>query len=196
MSLTYVTIATEGDVDAQVCQRVLELVGLGTGPAYVRFGKGNIDKKLRAYNNAARFGPWLVLRDLDHDAECAAGLVQTLLPNPAEFMKLRVAVRSVEAWLMADRERISKYLSVSQDIVPPDPDSEDHPKSTLVNLARRSTKRGIREDMVPGVGHSRAVGPGYTARVTEFATLYWRPEIAARTSDSLARCVRALKEWV
>ncbi len=195
MPLTYVTIAAEGDVDAQVCQRVLELSGLGAGTAYVRFGKGNLDKKIRAYNNAARFAPWLVLRDLDHDAECAAGLVHSLLPTPAEFMKLRVAVRSVEAWLMADRERISRYLSIAQDIVPLDPDGEHHPKTTLVNLARRSTKRSIREDMVPAIGHSRTVGPGYTARVTEFASLYWRPEIAARNSDSLARCVRALSEW-
>lgn len=189
----FITIAAEGDVDAQVCERLIRLAGHEAGPAYVRGGKGNLDSKLPAYNNAARYAHWLVLRDLDHDAGCAPELVQALLPDPSDFMCLRVAVRSVEAWLMADRERISRYLGVPLNVVPLDPDMEEHPKTTMVNLARRSSKRNIREDMVPEPGHSRSVGPGYTARITEFAISLWRPSAASRSSRSLSSCIRALR---
>ncbi len=188
------TVAAEGDVDARICQRILEFVGLSSGPIYVQRGNGNLDQKLLAYNNAARFAHWLVLRDLDYDAECAPNLIRDLIPVPAPYMVLRLTVRSAEAWLLADRERIRRFLGVPEAIVPIKPDDEDHPKTTLVNLARRSGRRSVREDMVPGKGHSSSVGAGYTARVTEFAMLHWRPDVAAEQSDSLSRCIKALQE--
>lgn len=193
---TYVTIASEGDVDAQIGQRILSLVGLESGPTYVKFGKGNLDKRISAYNNAARFAYWLVLRDLDQDCSCAPELLRELLPHPAPMMMLRVAVRSIESWLMADRERLGKFLSVPIDTIPMDPETLDHPKTALVNLARRSKRRAIREDMVPAEGMSRQVGPGYTGQITEFANRLWRPEVASTRSDSLFRCIRALERLV
>jgi hypothetical protein len=193
VGLILVTIAVEGDSDALVAQRVLECSGLALGPVHVQGGKTELDRKLRSYNWAARRIWWLVLRDLDHDATCAPALVQKLLPDPAPQMCLRIAIRAAEAWLLADRERMSKFLGVTLARIPSDPEKLDNPKRLVVDLARRSRLRAIREDMVPAVGTSASVGPGYTARIIEFAAKFWRPAVAAQNSESLSRCLERLR---
>jgi len=111
-------------------------------------------------------------------------------------MCFRVAVREVEAWLMADREHLARFLAVDTPRVPHNPDSVDHPKNLMVDLARHSRRREIREDMVPRPWSARAFGPAYTARLIEFVISErtgWRPEVAARYSDSLNRSLRCLR---
>jgi hypothetical protein len=187
-----VTIAVEGASDEAVVRRICGSLGLEVGPAFVANGKVRLDARLSGYNHAARFGPWLVLRDLDHDADCAPTLVTRLLPKPAEQMLLRVPVRTVESWLLADRENFANYFGVSLAVVPSTPEDLERPKRTVVDLARRSTKRGIREGVVPAPGISAEVGPGYSTAIIEFATRVWNPERAAEASPSLMRCLRSL----
>jgi hypothetical protein len=187
-----VTVAAEGIVDTAVAQKVLSSVGLVPGTVHGQRGKDLLDKSLRGYNAGARFAPWFVLRDLDHDADCAPELVPRLLPAPSANMRLRLAVRSVEAWLLADSKRISAFLHVATEKVPRSPDELADPKQALVNLARESRSREIRSDLVPGRGTTGRVGPAYTARRVEFASLRWRPTTAARRSDSLRRCLNSL----
>ncbi len=107
-------------------------------------------------------------------------------------------VRHVEAWLLADRERISAFLGVGTVKVPRDPETLEDPTRTLVDLARQSRRRDIREDMVPRPGSGRSVGPAYTSRMIEFAADAgrWRPEVAAENSRSLGRCRNALKRLI
>jgi hypothetical protein len=50
---TLVTVACEGDGDVPIARRLLEHVGLAMGSSYPSAGKGNLDKSLKAYNNAA-----------------------------------------------------------------------------------------------------------------------------------------------
>jgi hypothetical protein len=111
-------------------------------------------------------------------------------------MRLRLAVRAVEAWLLADRERIAQFLGTRPNSVPANPDELENPKRELITLALGSRKRAIREELVPREGSGRSVGPLYTARMMEFVqdtTAGWRPDIAARVSDSLARCIGSLR---
>jgi hypothetical protein len=158
-------------------------------------GKNSLDKNVKGYNNAARFAPWLVLRDLDHDADCPPDLLPFLLPSPATMMRFRIAVRSVEAWLLADSARIQRFLQIPEGRVPADPDRLTDAKQTVVNLARISTNREIREDLVPRRGTTGRVGPAYPARLVEFAARHWRPKMAARRSSSLRRCIESLTAW-
>jgi hypothetical protein len=188
-----VSIAVEGASDAAIMRRVCATAGIHVGAEFVARGKGNLDPRLGGYNNAARFAPWLVVRDLDHDADCAPTLVKQLLPDQVPGMCFRVPVRSIEAWLLGDRDGFSKFFGVSAAVIDVDPDALPRPKRTVVDLARRSTKRGIREGMVPAEGTSVEVGPGYTALLVEFAGTIWNPEAAAERSDSLHRCLRALR---
>jgi hypothetical protein len=163
------------------------------GSPYIANGKGRLDQKLAAYNKAAAHSPWFVLRDFDHDSACPGHLLDDLIPRQSTGMVLRIAVRTAEAWLIADRERLAAFLSVRTQQIPLQPEKLDRPKRALVDLARLSRSRAIQEDMVPPEGLSVEVGPGYTSRVSEFAARHWDPLRASRNSDSLARCIRALK---
>ncbi len=192
----FVTAAVEGTIDEAVIRVLLAHCGLKPGPIYSGFGKNYIRQRIRAYNQAARHSIWMVLIDLNHEAECAPELKRNWLPSPNPLMNLRVAVKGIESWLLGDQERIAAFLSVPLSKIPQKPDSINNPKKAMVELAARSRVRNIREDMVPRLGSGRIVGPLYTARVIEFIgdpSIGWRPEIAARNSASLNRCLLCLK---
>jgi hypothetical protein len=188
--------AVEGQLDAAVLRRLVVHAGGETVAVYGSKGKGYLAKKIGAYNNAARRTKWLVLVDLDRDCDCAPPFAQSLLPQPAAGMCLRVAVREVEAWLLADRSGLASFLEVDQALVPTDPEEEADPKRVVVRIAERSASRDIRRDMVPGSGSARSEGPAYVSRLSEFVAGRWKPERAAEHSDSLARCLKRLRELV
>jgi hypothetical protein len=154
---------------------------------------------INGYNNAGRHRPWIVLVDLDQDADCAPNLCRSWISKKSPKLCFRVAVREVEAWLLSDRESIARFLSVPIPRVPIDPESEINPKQTMVNLAATSKRRDIREDMVPRPGSGRSVGPAYTSRLVEFTQSpqpLWRPSNAAKHSKSLQRCMKCLEQLV
>ena len=189
--------AVEGALDEVVLLRLGEHLGISVGPVFGRSGKSYLRERIDGYNQAARFSPWIVLVDLDHD-ECAPSLCAEWLPTPAEHMCFRVAVREIESWLLADRAGIAAFLGVPASRVPDVVDDLDDPKQTLVDLARRSRRRAIREDMAPRHGSGLSIGPAYTSRMMEFVGVEgpnrWRPDLAARASPSLSRCINALTE--
>ena len=184
-----ISAAVEGPIDEAVVTRILDLTGLELGRVYGRLGKDNLRRRIQGFNHAAEYSPWLVVVDLDR-CECAPVLARRWLPAPSTHMCFRVAVREVEAWLLADRVAVAQFLGVSRSLIPGDPDSLDDPKEALVNLARRSRFRSIRNDLVPQEGSGRGVGPAYTTEVTRYVAASWRPEIAADTSPSLRRCIQ------
>lgn len=194
--IVVVTAAVEGTLDESLAIKIIEDAGGVPGPIYGKGGKAALRRKVSGYNEAARRSPWLVLVDLDHDEQCAPPLCQAWLPAPAELMRLRVAVREAEAWLMADRERFARFLGVRQGALPRDPESVEDPKQLVVNLARGSRKRDIRADLVPRPEGGRIVGPAYTSRLIEYITEHWRPAVASLTSGSLDRCRTRLHELV
>lgn len=193
--MTSVTVVVEGDTDFPIARAVLGLAGLEVGQEIDCCGKGTLDRRLGGYNAAARGSPWVVLRDLDRDAPCPGELVARLLPSPARWMRLRIAVHAGEAWLMADSERLASFLRISVALLPTSPDTIPDPKFQLVNLARRSTKPAIVADMVPKPGLGRKIGPAYEARLIEFALKHWRPHVARELSPSLDRTIRALERF-
>jgi hypothetical protein len=188
--------AVEGLVDEAVLTRLVGDAGALLSVVYGKEGKGALRKSIRGYNSAARRFPWVVLIDLDHDAECAPVAVADWLPAPAPFMRLRVAVREVEAWLLADRERMASFLKVPLELMPQDPDGLADPKLRVVDLARRSRRKDIRVDLVPRDESGRKEGPAYGSRLIEFAGQMWRPDRAAERSDSLRRCRKRIAELV
>lgn len=191
--LRVVSAAVEGDLDEAVLRRLAAEVGLNVGPVYGRNGKDDLDLRLPGYNNAARFAPWVVLRDLEHDAECAPVLRRRLLPQPAPRLCFRIAVRSAESWLLADVANLARYLSVREERFPRQPEGLLRPKRTMVDLARRSRRREIVREMVPPPGISSEVGPAYAARLAEFVRTAWNPRLAARGAPSLLKALDALQ---
>jgi len=188
-----ISAAVEGITDEAVARRLILHVGAEPGPFFGKQGKPHLKERVSGYNNAAQHAPWLILVDLDQDADCAPPLRQSWIRIPAALLCFRVAVRAVEAWLLADAEMLAAFLGVTRARIPNDPESVDNPKSMMVNLARTSRRKDIRKDMVPREGSGRSVGPAYTSRVIEFATSHWRPGEAVGQSDSLRRAIACLQ---
>jgi hypothetical protein len=185
------TLAGEGLIDIAVATRLAEHAGHTIRRTFPQQGKSRLDRQLRGFNNAARFEPWLVLRDLDTDAPCAATLVRQLLPEPSRYMLFRIAVREVESWLLADAQAFADFFSVPATAIPEKPDELTDPKGTLINVVASSTSASMRREILPG-DVTRKVGPGYTAKVIEFVDAHWNIARARQASSSLDRCVAAL----
>jgi hypothetical protein len=179
--------AVEGDPDEVVLRRLVHEAGGRVEAVYGKTGKADLLRQLKAYNHAAVHAPWVVLVDLDRSADCPPPVLPEWLPTPAPLMCFRIVVRAIEAWLMADRERMAAFMGVPYVRVPHDPESLENPKDVMVSMASRSRHRAIVADMVPRPGSGRNVGPAYTSRLIEFATGLWRPDIAAERAESLQR---------
>jgi hypothetical protein len=188
--------AVEGVIDEAVLRRLILWAGAVPGPVYGKQGKAFLRKQIVAYNLAACSAPWVVLVDLDNDADCPPPVLKAWLPQAAPCMCFRIVVREIEAWLLADRERLAQFLNVRMALIPRDPETIIDPKHTLVEIARRSRRREIREDMTPRPRSYRRVGPAYNSRMIQFVNDDqggWRPEVAAELSESLRRCLRQLE---
>jgi hypothetical protein len=192
-----VSAAVEGSIDEAVLRRLLHEAGIVAGTIYGKTGKSKLLLQLPAYNHAARFQPWVVLMDLDRDADCVPPFLNRLqIASMSPGLCFRVAVRATESWLLADRERFSSFFGITLSKVPQSPEELQDPKRFLAELARSSRRREIRQDVAPRPKSGRAVGPAYTSRLIEYIQNLetgWRPEIAAQNSESLARCLRRLQ---
>ncbi|HEV3257886.1 MAG TPA: hypothetical protein VG013_13455 [Gemmataceae bacterium] len=183
-------------MDKSVLQRLVSETGAVLGQVYGLSGKDQIVKRLNRYNQSARRSPWVVLLDLDRDESCAPAGCRLWLKEPEPNLCFRLVVRAVEAWLLADREALAKFLRVAAARVPRNPEQLDDPKRVVVSLARHSRSRQLRADMVPEPSSGRTTGPRYAQRLTEFAEKHWRPAVAAKHADSLRRCRQRLNELV
>ena len=119
------------------------------------------------------------------------GRLVTELGNgaPSEFFALRLAVRALEAWLMADSEGVAQHFGVPVSKVPRKPDSIEHPKDDFIKLLRLSKRRNVQQGMLPRAGSGRSAGPEYTAFVNQFVRTTWSIDRAAANSDSLNRAL-------
>ena len=120
-----VNIAVEGELDEAVLTKVLTSVGIGVVNVYGKRGKNNLKENVPRYNQAAQHGRWVVLVDLNNDAECPPPFINSWLPARNKNLQLRVAVRAVEAWLLAERDEIARFLAVSKQRIPLYPENED-----------------------------------------------------------------------
>lgn len=191
--------AVEGITDEAVMERLLTEAGATPGTCYGKNGKDSLLSQLDGYNAAARCWPWIVLVDLDSRPECAPEAVSGWLPARSPNLVLRVAVRAVESWLLADTDRFASFFGVAHTRIPTNPDELMNPKRRIVDLVSRSRKPTVKRDIVPRPGSGRAVGPGYVQQIVRYVRSHddgWRPGVAAGRSDSLARCRRALERAV
>ncbi|WP_155996549.1 hypothetical protein [Verrucomicrobium sp. 3C] len=104
-----------------------------------------------------------------------------------------VAVRVVEAWLLADAIHISRYLEIDKTRIPSNPEELPDPKAAVVELASGSRNRKIRTDMVPRPESGRKTGPLYPSFMTEFICRLWQPDRAAERSESLRHAIERLR---
>ena len=189
--MTRYRVATEGRLDLAVAARLLAEYGAEAEPAGPNIGRDKLLQRLHGYNEAARRERWFVLVDLDRD-ECGPSLLKQHLPSPTSGMLMRVAVREVESWLLADHG-IARHLRVARQHLPSDTDALQSPKRRLVDLVRSHCKtRSVRAAVLPRTSDA-TVGPEYTDFMIDFVQTAWIPRRAAEGSGSLNRCLAALQ---
>lgn len=190
-----VNIAVEGNLDEAVLKKLLASVGIEVAYVYGKRGKDHIRGNIKRYNQAAARGRWVILVDLNNDAECPPPFINSWLPLRNQNLQLRIAVRAVESWLLAERDEMARFLGVSKQRIPLYPENEDKPKRILINIARHSRSKSIRTDIVPRDESTAIQGPGYTTRLIEFTIKCWNPERAASKAPSLRRSIDSLLQW-
>jgi hypothetical protein len=137
-----VNLATEDELSEVVLRRLLDHSrrGYAIGKAYGRRGFGYLRTTINAWNRVAQYVPFIVLTDLDQHL-CPKELIDDWLSEAIHpNLLLRVAVREVEAWLLADRSNFAKFLNVSEKCIPPAPDRLSDPKAAVI-IPRQS--RGL-----------------------------------------------------
>jgi hypothetical protein len=155
-------------------------------------GYGKIKKVISGLNHAAKGMPYLVLTDLDN-AECPLVILSDWLTQPKHpNLLFRIAVKEVEAWLLAHREAFAEFLGISVDLIPADVDKISDPKQVLINLAKKSKKRELREGIVPDRNSTAKIGKDYNGQLIQFVNQSWQVASAQTNSRSLERAMNAL----
>jgi len=159
-------------------------------------GKGYLKAKARELNRTAVAVPVILLVDQDSSGDCPPSLITSWFGGTrSRRLLFSVAVMEIESWVLAHRSALATLLSIPEHRIPLSSDDIQQPKEFLVNLARQSRSKTIREDFVPAPGSTATVGPAYNLRLTRFVEATWSPTVAAQVSASLARTLERLKEF-
>jgi hypothetical protein len=151
-------------------------------------GKGSavLRSKYDGLQKTARSIPVVILTDLD-DLPCATALLTRWGPPREPDLLLRIAVREIESWIMADRAAFAEFAHIPVRHIPSCLDEVDDPKRLLLNLVRRHAPRSMQGELLPAVGSRAVMGFGYNALLGAFVQQDWSVMRAALHSPSLAR---------
>lgn len=190
--MTAIYVVTEDALSEAVIDRIIQFVGVDIEviTRMRKNGIGYLKSKFPELVRLARSVPVLMLVDLDRK-ECAPTLLKDWVQDLAlpDGLLFRVAVREVEAWLLADHEAFAEFAGTPAEQLPENPDELDDPKQVLLNLVRRYARRPTKDALLPRKGAFSKVGVGYNTELIRFVNEIWRPDRAAEYSDSLARMI-------
>lgn len=195
MNPIYINLVVEDAIHQGVLSRILKdatkLYQIGS--VFGLRGNGYIKKNLFAFNQAAKISPYLVLTDLDLKTCAPALRMEWMSFSQHPNLIFRIAVREAETWLFADRENFADFLDISVALIDRNPESINNPKEYIINLARRSRQRKIRENLVPT--GSANVGKLYNSTLLKFINSQWDIEAARKCSPSLDKLMVKLERF-
>lgn len=194
--MTPIAIATEDQLSEAIALRLISDIPT---PHQVTFklgqrGNGYLRSKMESWYQMAQHQVMLVLTDLDR-ANCLVEFRdQWLVTGSPPNLLLRIAVREIESWVLADHVALRVLLG-AKGVLPAKPDELVDPKQSLLRLAK-SASRPIRLDLLRTIDGNLAQGLGYNARLSTWVNNEWSPQRAAERSPSLARARVRLGEAV
>jgi len=155
-------------------------------------GLGFLKSNLPSYFSAAKRRPVFLVTDLD-DAACAPSLVVEWMRGKvrAQNFMLRVAVREIEAWLLADRTGINRFLGIPLKRIARAPEEVADPKKELLLLAKGASAER-RRGLIRTEGAEVFRGLNYNRILGDFVADGWSSERAAVASASLRKAIDAL----
>ncbi|MDD2773241.1 MAG: hypothetical protein PHP45_06055 [Elusimicrobiales bacterium] len=192
-----VNLVVEDRLSEAVLKRIMNDFKLYPGTSFGLQGNGYIKKRIHAFQQAARYTPYIVLTDLD-DNPCPPQLIHSWLGAAIVEPKFlfRIAVREIETWLLADKPNITSYLGVSEHCIPNDVERQiSNPKEFLIDLAKRSRKKDIKEDIAPSNRSSAKYGKNYNGALIKFVSQIWNYNTAKHHSPSLDSALGAISRF-
>jgi hypothetical protein len=195
--MIFATLVFEDDLSEAVLTQILRQFPdkYEIYQSYSGNGFGYLKTNIKGFNQASVVNPHFMLTDLDN-YECPVVLINDWIDfELKDNFILRIAVREVESWILADREGLSRFFNVSLVKFPINPDLEPDPKNTLIRLAKRSNRRNLREDIVP-INVNASIGPNYNGCLTEFVFSKWNIHNAILHSESLRRAYEKIRDFI
>ena len=192
-------LLAEGKTEEYVASKLLPFCGHELSTIYGRKGVTEIKEKAPLFHFlATEITGLLILTDFrDSKTKCVPEALQEYIFKKLSVVPktyiLRFAVNEIESWLMADRDGIANFLKVSKTKIPLNPDTIIKPKDSLINIARTSRNKMIKNEFAPPVGHLSKFGPNYMNLLYDYIINYWNIESAMNNSDSFKRCVNRLR---
>jgi hypothetical protein len=193
-----VDLLLEGSLEEHAAHRLLVHTGHTPGTVHGRNGVGYLQRVVQGFQYRASPGSAvLVLTDfMDTRAACVPEALERYLGKdvkPPDTYLLRFAVNELECWLLADRVNFAAWLTIPKGRIPAAVEAIPDPKQLVVELACRSRKKGLKEQMTPHPEHGGKVGPEYTSAMSVFVSEHWDIEQARIAAPSLDRCLRRLE---
>ncbi|HIJ94933.1 MAG TPA: hypothetical protein HPP94_04200 [Desulfuromonadales bacterium] len=96
---------------------------------------------------------------------------------------------------LADRSQFAGWLGIEETEVPVNPETSRDPKADLLNLAKKSRKRELKEGLLPNKGAPSPIGLEYNDLLCNFVKSEWRLDEAVKIAPSLARAIQRLQEF-
>lgn len=194
--MTPIAIATEDQLSEAIALRLIADIPT---PHFIQHklgktGNGYLRSRMGSWYQMAQQQVMLVLTDLDRENCLVEFRDQWLLAEPPQNLLLRIAVREVESWVLADHVAMRALIGV-KGVLPAAPDELADPKQSLLKLAKSAPKQ-IRADLLKTIDGNLAQGLGYNARLTAWVNSEWSPQRAAERSPSLARARSRLNQVV
>lgn len=192
-----VLLVVEDEPSEAVLRRLVASAGpkLKVSTVFRAQGFGNIKHRLENFRNASHVIPHIVMTDLDAYPCPPELLIDWGVGKLPPRMLMRIAVREVESWLLADRAGIAKLIKVPVIKIPFKPDDLPDPKQVLINLARKGNSPRFRGEFVPANGSRAKHGPAYNQHLSAFVEQDWDSEKAALASPSLQRSILRINEF-
>ena len=186
-------VVVEGDLEAAVAERLLSDRGHPLFPGLIlnKRGQAAFWSDAPRFNQAAQHLKILGLVDLEQH-RCPSDVLRKKLKRERHpNFVLRIAVRMVESWLLADL-RLADEFSIPREKLPVHPDRERHGKKLLIELVRRYSPRSVQTGFLPGARQHGLTGYDYETRLARFVAQKWVPADAAKRSPSLERALLAI----
>lgn len=195
-------IATEDRLSETVAELLVKATGHSVAAKIPKdrrqhAGFGYLKARLPDFMASCRGGVnFFLLTDLD-TRPCPPDLLQDWLGSAKkpDSLLLRIAVREVESWVLADRSQFAAWLGVSENLVPVAPEACFDPKTDLLKVVARSKDRELRAGLLPKKNAVSNVGLEYNDLLSAFVTEKWRIEEASKLAPSLERALVRLREF-
>lgn len=193
--MSWIVLATEDELSEQVGLALIQEVGLAAGQRLRRQGNGYLRSRIPNFCSIAAVQPILVISDLDQQV-CPSAMILNWLGQRIrpDNLLLRIAVREIESWLLADHDGMRVLLGrrVSGRL-PDEPDALFDPKRELLKLAEHAP-RATRDELLPQKGAFSPQGLGYNTLLSQFVKAQWSSDRAEKRSPSLKRTRQRIRE--